>query len=142
MYWAYYSGIRSVPLLGRLCGGSHTGRYRVINPDLSECGPHGDQWSITYTWALVPDADARHLASKCYEQRKPSTRVLRRATVQTGFLQIPTWLVVLEFFDGCHSRSKYHEKRVDTICSWRCEFRSPSFFSSLVFDASFAVHWV
>ena len=69
----------------------------MINPDLSECGPHGDQWSITYTWALVPDADARHLAIKCYEQRKPSTRVLRRATVQTGFLRIPTWLMVLEF---------------------------------------------
>jgi hypothetical protein len=34
------------------------------------------------TWALVPDADARHLASNCYEQQKSNTRVLRRAALQ------------------------------------------------------------
>jgi hypothetical protein len=34
------------------------------------------------TWALVLDADARHLASKCFEQQTPNTSVLRRATLR------------------------------------------------------------
>jgi hypothetical protein len=45
------------------------------------------------TWALGPDADARHLANKCYKQRKPNARALRYATLQTGFRRIPTCVV-------------------------------------------------
>ncbi len=65
--------------------GCEAGHLPAVQGDL----PKPQQLQATWgpvdhymTWALVPDADTRQLANKCYEQRKSNTSVLRCATLQ------------------------------------------------------------